>query len=120
MKLTLPIPPSVNACYATNWKTKRRFKSKRYEAWEAEARLVLICQRRNADPMMPQYITGPVAVDYRIGRPDKRKRDLGNLEKPLSDFLVSAGLIQDDSLIMSLHLEWGDNEGADITITEVK
>lgn len=31
----LPIPPSVNRAYSTNWKTKRRFKSQDYQAYEA-------------------------------------------------------------------------------------
>ena len=32
MQIDLPfLPPSVNACYATDWKTKRRFKSKEYK-----------------------------------------------------------------------------------------
>lgn len=31
----MPIPPSVNAAYATNFRTKRRFKSKDYQLYEA-------------------------------------------------------------------------------------
>ena len=42
-------------------------------------------------------------------RPDKRRRDLGNLEKVVSDFLQDMKIIEDDSLAESILLEWRDD-----------
>ncbi len=39
-------------------------------------------------------------------RPDKRKRDLGNLEKAVSDILVSQNIIEDDSFCEWLEVKW--------------
>jgi Holliday junction resolvase RusA-like endonuclease len=39
-------------------------------------------------------------------RPDKRKRDLGNLEKSVSDILVGQNIIEDDSLCEWLEVKW--------------
>jgi Holliday junction resolvase RusA-like endonuclease len=48
--------------------------------------------------------------------PDKRRRDLGNLEKPISDLLQSLGVIDDDSNARAINLQWVD-AGEPITIT---
>jgi Holliday junction resolvase RusA-like endonuclease len=37
---------------------------------------------------------------------DKRRRDLGNLEKVVSDFLKDMAIIEDDHLAESIKLEW--------------
>ena len=39
-------------------------------------------------------------------RPDKRKRDLGNLEKAISDILVSQNIVEDDSFCEWLEAKW--------------
>lgn len=39
-------------------------------------------------------------------RPDKRKRDLGNLEKAVSDILVSQNIVEDDSFCEWLEAKW--------------
>lgn len=41
-----------------------------------------------------------------MGRPDKRRRDLGNCEKAPVDMLVTYGVLKDDSLIERLTLQW--------------
>jgi len=106
-RLDLPLPPSVNTAFATDWKTKRRFKSKAYTDWITAATLAM---GGNA-PMLD----GPVVVKYTFTKPknkdgseNKTKRDLGNLEKPVSDFLVKMSVIEDDSLIQRMTLCWGD------------
>tara|TARA_R110000803_G_scaffold164245_1_gene227969 strand:+ start:925 stop:1281 length:357 start_codon:yes stop_codon:yes gene_type:complete len=109
MKLTLPFPPSVNGLYATNFKTKRRFKSKKYTEWCG----VAIWSASKGVP-----IKGKVKALYEFGRPDKRRRDVANYEKAVSDILVTAGVIEDDSLIEEITLRWADVEGVEVTITE--
>lgn len=107
-ELKLPYPPSVNQLYATNWKTKRRFKTKRYEDWIAEAGWMLRSQR-------PRHHDGKVAVTYLIKRPDNRPRDIENLTKALGDLLVAHQVIKDDSLIHGLHCVWVES-GQGVTV----
>ena len=109
MILVLPYPVSVNSAYSTNFKTKRRFKSLRYSNWLAEAQVCLMKQ-------CPQPVHGLIKVEYVYGRPDKRRRDIGNGEKVVSDFLVSADLIDDDSCIQEIILRWGTTPGVVITV----
>lgn len=116
MKLTLPFPPSVNSLYATNWKTKRRFKSKRYEAWISAATIKALTQRWQSS--VPEF-TGHVKVVYELGRPDLKRRDVENYSKAISDFLVYHNILADDSLIHEITLRWADVEGVEITITEI-
>ena len=87
----LPFPPSVNALYA-NIANVGRIKTHAYKVWRNEAGLRLSLQR-------PKKISGRVRIVIRAVPPDKRKRDLGNLEKAISDLLVDMNVIDDDSLI---------------------
>ena len=66
-------------------------------------------------------INVPVKVKYVFGKPDRRRRDVANLEKAVSDLLVSQGVLGDDSLIQSCTVEWGCwgyKVGVDITIEQ--
>ena len=71
MKIHLPYPPSVNSLYPGK---QRRYKCEKYKKWISEATVEFLKQY----PKKFQTITGPVQVNYSFGRPDKRKRDLGN------------------------------------------
>ncbi len=86
--LLMPYPPTSNNLFAGSG--RRRFISKKYHEWRTEASRALAAQAP-----LPEF-EGPVSVRYAYGRPDKRRRDLGNLEKSVSDQLVSAGVIVDD------------------------
>lgn len=102
--LTLPFPPSVNALYITG--KHRRATSKRYEDWQKEAWAALVQQ-----PARFHRHTTPVVVVYTFGRPDKRRRDVFNLEKAVSDFLVKQGVLADDTLIERGTVQWGAESG---------
>ena len=67
----------------------------------------------------PNLFYEKLIVVYSLKRPDKRKRDLGNLEKALSDILVSTGIIEDDSNIEDLRLHWADQNEPVIINLEV-
>lgn len=110
-ELKLPFPPSVNQLYSTNWKTKQRFKSKRYRKWIAEAGICLITQKRNKHP-------GKVVMTFIVRNPDNRRRDLGNLEKAVSDLLVAHQIIRDDSFIVCHHMAWSDRIEHAVVIIE--
>lgn len=95
---TLPMPPSVNALYKNV--SRGRAKTSRYLSWIAEAGIEL--NRQHVPTLTPPY-----RVDYAIGKPTtNRKRDVANLEKALSDLLVSMDVIEDDSFIEDNRQRW--------------
>jgi len=105
--LMLPYPPSINGLFAGK---ARRFTSRAYKSWQADADYALMQQTP-----LPRF-TDRVAMTLTFGRPDKRRRDLGNLEKAVSDQLVKSGILADDSLIEILMLAWGDVTGCRVEI----
>lgn len=99
-RMAFPIPPSVNKLFATNFKTGRRFKTKAYQDWKNESMILVMTKPR-------AYFKGPVKVTYMVGRfKDKIRRDVANLEKAMSDVLVSMGILADDSQIQDIRLRW--------------
>jgi len=105
--LMLPYPPSTNGLFAGK---ARRFTSKAYKSWQFDADAALLQQTP-----LPRF-TDRVVLTLTFGRPDKRRRDLGNLEKAVSDQLVKHNILADDSLIEILMLAWGDVTGCRVEI----
>lgn len=109
--LTIPYPPSTNRLWrAVNG---RNIKSDEYRKWLTEAGWHVNLQR-------PVKITGAYTMRLEAQRPDLRRRDLGNLEKPVSDLLVACGVVSDDCDAQRITLEWaGPNAvvGANVTVT---
>ena len=113
LRIWLPMPPTLNNMFATNFATKRRFKSKAYGEWIAEAQIALAQQH----PVFP--VRGKIRVFYELGRL-KGRADIANREKALSDFLVAQELIDDDSKIEDLRMVWLDGfAGARVTVSSV-
>ena len=54
-----------------------------------------------------QKIIGPYNLRVVVERPDRRRRDLDNVIKALSDVLVTAKIIEDDHLCNELSMAWG-------------
>lgn len=111
IQFTIPMPPPLSACFR-NASGPGRVKTPRYERWKRDAGWIVRAQR-------PGSIHGPVRVTYLIGRPDKRKRDLGNLDKALSDLLVHLRVIDDDSKIVDLRLVWAERDDVLATVEAV-
>ncbi len=110
--MILPFPISVNTAYATDFKTKRRFRSKAYNKWHQAAVDALWAQS------IPEWCNGPIKLELALKRPDKRRRDLSNYVKVVEDFLVDMKIIEDDSQVEDLHVFWSEGfEGVKITIT---
>jgi len=101
LRLTLPLPPSVNVAYR-NLPGVGRVKTKAYKDWATEAALLMKLQARGR-------IAGAYAIHVEIDRPDKRKRDLSNLLKILEDTIVAQGLVDDDSLCEHIDMKWTDH-----------
>lgn len=100
-QLTMPFPPSANAIWRNV--NGRTLKSKPYRVWLATSLALLRAQRAPS-------IKGSYSLAIVADRPDRRKRDLGNLEKAVSDCLVQAGVIEDDHLAQSILLGWSAAE----------
>ena len=104
IELELPMPPSINVAYSTNFETKRRFKSQAYKDWE------------DSLPIQKRYIFTPekgkaLAVHYEFysqwlnKKPTKtnptmhKKKDSSNFLKVLEDSFSSFITNFDDSFI---------------------
>jgi hypothetical protein len=101
ISLVLGKPPSLNSM----WRIGPRgpYKSKEYKAWLDDS-LGRLANNR------PPPISGKYILEVYIRRPDNRRRDLDNVAfKAVSDFLVKAGLIRDDSDCVRLVAEWRDD-----------
>lgn len=88
--LTLPWPPSVN--HSHNYGNKRKFLSKPTQKFREEVQEIVI----NAKAKMP---VARLAMFVAFYPPDKRRRDICNYEKQLTDALVACGCIIDDELL---------------------
>jgi crossover junction endodeoxyribonuclease RusA len=102
INLTLPYPPSGNHMWKKGVdRTYLTDRAKDYyrEIWAAAVQQGAIIN-----------IDQQVAVECRLYPPDKRRRDLDNAWKVLSDGLTKARVWQDDHLVRSLHLVWMDVE----------
>lgn len=92
------LPPSTNAL----WRVAaggRGYKTARYASWCALADGELLQQK-------PGKIAGAYVLHCRFARPDRRKRDLDNLIKPLSDALARARIIEADHYCRRIEAEW--------------
>ena len=108
LTLTLPFPPSVNRLWRAG-KDGKVYRSPKYTAWRKEAMWELKAQAKS------QKVCGSYKLTLLAVKPDKRKRDIGNLEKAVSDILVTMGIIEDDNLCEWLEARWVP-EGAPFTV----
>jgi Holliday junction resolvase RusA-like endonuclease len=86
IKYILPFPVSVNYLYAGG-SGQKRFKSKKYKLWLAA------CEAFDYDPA--EY--DGVFITYKFWFPDNRERDSANLEKCVTDWLVTKRIIKNDA-----------------------
>lgn len=91
--LSLPMPVSVNALYATVG--KRRVKTKAYRGWIRDAGWLLVLQR-------PDHIPGKYNMSVRI--PSSTKGDCDNYLKALGDLLQRHGVIVNDRLSQEISI----------------
>lgn len=106
IELHLPFPPSANNLWRSD--RGRVHKSDEYKAWLKAAGWAVIGQNSAC-------ITGPYQLMIQAKRPDRRHRDLGNLEKPISDLLQQMRVIEDDRFAEMITMRWV-TEGAEIYV----
>lgn len=100
IKVILPWPPSCNHY----WQRGRRgvmFISRRGQTFRTETILAV-----RAAPWF-RKLKGEIELSILACPPDKRRRDLGNLEKAVGDALEHAGLYDDDYQVSRLVIERG-------------
>lgn len=90
MKLTLPYPPSINHY----WRRSGRHIHTSREGREYRETIVSLLKAGGFRPL-----TCRLSVRILACPPDRRRRDLDNLQKPLLDALKHGGAYEDDSLI---------------------
>lgn len=117
VKIAVPFPPSSNMCYPTigiGGKKTKRVKSKRLKDW------LLTCGDFTECRKFEKCV-----VSYKMFFPDDRVRDGQSYLKPVLDWIVSQGIIEDDNRRIVKGEQWTDG-GIDrekprieITIKEV-
>lgn len=100
------MPPSANGMRSHFYEGGKvhSVKSKAYAAWKKAAAWEIAAAR-------PGKITGPYRLYIAVQRDwrSKRARDIDNAIKPVSDALVAAGVVVDDSLAEEVRAKWADN-----------
>lgn len=92
MMLTLPYPPSINHYW-------RHFRGRTVISQEGRAFRANVCALlAGGGPRQPPA-GGRIALAMDAFPPDRRRRDLDNLQKPVLDALEHGGLYEDDSQI---------------------
>jgi len=89
--LGLPFPPSINSYYGRGRNGSVYIKQK---GKEYRNTVMIICQMRRIKPMH-----GRLCVLVRFYPPDRRIRDLDNIEKALFDALQHGGVYLNDNQI---------------------
>ena len=108
--ISLPYPPTINNYYTVV--RGRKILSKKGRAWKKEAWGWLM------DQNAPVGREGAYSVSIYVMPPDKRRRDIDNLIKPLLDSLVEYGVIPDDSMIFDLRIQRFDSvKGGKVEMT---
>lgn len=96
--ITLPYPPTINQYWRrVGGRTLLSAKARAYK----DAVLVCCQQAR----ISRKRLRGNLAVHVQAYMPDRRKRDLDNILKPLLDALMYARVYEDDSQIRWLLIE---------------
>lgn len=108
IRYLLPRPPPTNNLYA-NVHGIGRVKTGRYSDWRKLAGYELLGQGK-------KKIEGLVSVSIAVTRPDRRKRDLDGLVKPLLDLLTEMQVIEDDSLVQRLSIQWVDDASFECSV----
>ena len=98
MQIKLPFPPSLNHYYR-QW-GGRTLISRAGLAYRR--RIAAEVFAHNGALMQP--MAGPLAVTLELFPPDRKRRDVDNYCKCLLDALAKAGVYQDDSQIVELHI----------------
>ena len=110
IELELPFPPSVNHYY-------RRVGPRMLISREGRRFREQVCALLAAAGVKP--LTGSIRVEIEVYPPDRRRRDIDNLQKGLIDALEHGGAYRDDSQIVKLTIERRECVPAGRTIVRI-
>ncbi len=105
------LPVSVNTAFYTDFKSKTRHKTKPYRDF-----------KKNLVDYLPKGIRtlkNALKIEYNFYFPDRRRRDICNYEKTLTDTLVDYGIMEDDSQIERIVIEKYYDKGNPYTVAEI-
>lgn len=112
------MPPSANSLrksFVTTGGKIATAKTKGYAAWRMAAAWEIVrCK--------PGRIVGPYRLSIAAQRNwrSKRARDIDNIIKPVSDALVVAGVVSDDSLAEEVSAKWADDLGGPAVVVIIQ
>lgn len=111
------LPPSANGMRKSFVKGGKvmSVKSDEYVAW-LEPILWEIAGQRVGRVIGPYSLALAVQRNWR----SKRARDIDNIIKPISDALVKAGIVKDDSLAESVSAKWADDLGGPAVVAIIQ
>lgn len=92
--INLPFPPSVNNYLGRHG--YRSYKTPKAKVFDSEVYAIVLNAKANLS------LDTPLAVWYQYWFPDRRKRDVANYEKVLTDSMVTANVMVDDYLIYDI------------------
>ena len=104
INVRLPWPPTINTYYG-NAKNGRKYLTARGRKYKESAGLELLSQEA------PKGLEGRLVVSIDAYPPDRRKRDIDNILKPLLDCLTDYGLWIDDEQIDDLRIRRRERGG---------
>lgn len=108
------LPPSGNNLFF-NLPKGGRAPTKQYKSWRNTAAWQVQIARKG------YRIPGRYTLTVQAGRPDNRKRDLGNILKAIEDAVVEGGAVIDDSHSEEITLKWVEGlEGVEVLILPTK
>lgn len=108
IRLTLPMPPSVNGLFA-NKKAGGRIKTKQYKDWQKLAGACIRDSHRQS--------LGPYVLSIALRRSSVSVlSDLTNREKAISDLLVEHGIVKDDRYCQRMSMHWDEGLESDCVV----
>lgn len=113
--VTFDFPPSTNNLWRAGRSKNGKpthYLSKQYASWKEAAEWTVKAAAKAHGRIDGQYF-----LEIAAKRPDRRKRDLDNIIKPISDALVHGGMVQDDSQCQFIHARWDDTLTAGVRVS---
>lgn len=95
LNLELPWPPSVNHYWGTRRGGGGRYLTARAKAYRETVRLAVLELPSKVRHYLPY--PGPMSLEISCWPPDRRERDIDNIDKGLLDALAAAGIVRKDS-----------------------
>lgn len=123
MKIVLPLPPTLNHLFATDFKSGRRFKSKEYKEWidKAEAAIIENNRKWKCEGTEEVRLELYMYSNWYTLKKKIRKKDLSNRIKAIEDKLCDIIEGFDDKQIFELFAKkvHSDREEIELRIIEL-